>query len=410
MIPVRSRTFAPSLAGRFADYTRGPVRRTWTRNSRTPRPPGLATKAARSSLWCSRSSCATIGRVGLDVQGEALQARHPTGAGDRRHPLGDDRLERRHRLRAPQLLVQAEGARRVRDQVAEADHRPLAGGHDGTPAARSVAPPASAVTSQLVATARRAGSRSSGVVVVMNAWGSAAIRRTRWARRSGSSSEKTSSSRRSGGRPSSDGQQVQFGQLEREDRGPLLAARRETGEIAAPRARTRGRPDADRRAWSRSRPPCRPSRPAVGPGRPAATRRGVPARSSRSGPEARSRPPRRGRSRRGRPPAARPARPAGRGAARRSRRRTRRTSCPSSAARRVTLPPRGSRAAGCCAAGASGCRSSGRPRSGASGPPPAGPGRPGEGTAIPPRAASPPARRRRPAGDRSGSRPAGRCR
>ena len=50
--------------------------------------------------------------------------------------------------------------------------------------------------------ARSSGSRSSSVVVVMNAWGSAAIRRTRCDRRSGSSSEKTSSRSRSGGRPS----------------------------------------------------------------------------------------------------------------------------------------------------------------------------------------------------------------
>ena len=50
---------------------------------------------------------------------------------------------------------------------------------------------------------RRSGSMSSGSVVVMKAWGSSAMRRTRWPRRAGSSSLKTSSSSSSGGRPSS---------------------------------------------------------------------------------------------------------------------------------------------------------------------------------------------------------------
>ena len=67
----------------------------------------------------------------------------------------------------------------------------------------SVAPSGPASTAQLEPAARSPGSRSPSVVVVTNAWGSSAIRRTRWARRSGSSSLNTSSSRRSGGRSSS---------------------------------------------------------------------------------------------------------------------------------------------------------------------------------------------------------------
>ena len=53
-------------------------------------------------------------------------------------------------------------------------------------------------TRQAVEAATSAGSRSSGVVVVMNACGSWEMRRTRCDRRTGSSSEKTSSSRSSG--------------------------------------------------------------------------------------------------------------------------------------------------------------------------------------------------------------------
>ena len=62
--------------------------------------------------------------------------------------------------------------------------------------------PVSGADLPAVAAATSAGSRSSSVVVVTNACGRLAIRRTRWARRSGSSSEKTSSRRSSGGRPS----------------------------------------------------------------------------------------------------------------------------------------------------------------------------------------------------------------
>ena len=76
------------------------------------------------------------------------------------------------------------------------------------------------------------------MVVVTNACGSAAIRRTRCARRSGSSSENTSSSRSSGGRPSSAVSRSSSASLKREDRGPLLTARRERGERRGRPART----------------------------------------------------------------------------------------------------------------------------------------------------------------------------
>ena len=88
------------------------------------------------------------------------------------------------------------------------------------------------VTCQTVDAATSAGSRSSVVVVDTNACGSAPIRRTRWARRSGSSSENTSSSKSNGGWPVDPGQQVQLGELERQDRGALLAARGERRQFA----------------------------------------------------------------------------------------------------------------------------------------------------------------------------------
>ena len=69
------------------------------------------------------------------------------------------------------------------------------------------------------------------MVVVTNACGSSAIRRTRCARRSGSSSLKTSSSRSNGGAAVERGQQVELGELEGQDRRALLAARRESGEV-----------------------------------------------------------------------------------------------------------------------------------------------------------------------------------
>ena len=57
------------------------------------------------------------------------------------------------------------------------------------------------------------------------------------------------------------------GELEGEDGRPLLAARREAGQVAPVAARTRCRRGAARRAWRRSTAPSRPSRPAGAGGR-----------------------------------------------------------------------------------------------------------------------------------------------
>ena len=217
-----------------------------------------------------------------------------------------------------QLVLEAELPGRVGDQVADPGHRPAPDAH-GTGSAgcgdgrasrprsrrderRASAP---ALTSHAVAIARSAGSRSSRVVVVTKAWGSSAIRRTRCARRSGSSSREDVVEQEQRRPAVERGQEVELGQLERQDRRPLLPARRERRRGRGRRARTPGRRGAGRRASSRSRPPSRRSPRAGGPARRAASRRGAAARSSRTA--ARAAPPRppRGRSRRGRPPAAR---------------------------------------------------------------------------------------------------------
>ena len=105
------------------DYTRGPAR-TWTRSSRAPTPPGAAAKAASSSAARSRSSWATIGASAStsSVNPSSRTTRQaPAAAG---HALGDERLQRRDRPRQAELVLEAQRPGRVRDQVAEPDHRP----------------------------------------------------------------------------------------------------------------------------------------------------------------------------------------------------------------------------------------------------------------------------------------------
>ena len=344
------------------DYTRAPPRRTWTRSSRAPTPPGRGAKAVSSSAARRRSSWATIGRVGLDVEREALEPDDPAGAGRRRDALGDDRLEGRDRPRQAQLVLEPERARGVRDQVAEADHRPAprAAHRAAVPAtpARDAAPAPlagrrPARTSQAVAIARSSGSRSSSVVVVTNACGSAAIRRTRCdaavrvelAEDVVEEQERRAAVER--------GQDVELGELEGQDRRPLLAARGEARQVAAveledevvamrPDQRRAvpdlllgglGEPARQRVAWRLAGEWRRVRRVAQGQPR----RRGLVGRDLRMG----------------RRRAARPASRAGAAARRRWPPRRRGTPRPRTAARRARRPPRGSPAAGCCAAGAS---------------------------------------------------------
>ena len=61
--------------------------------------------------------------IGLDVDRESLEADDPARARGGRHALGHERLERGHRLRQAQLVVETERPRGIGHQVADADHR-----------------------------------------------------------------------------------------------------------------------------------------------------------------------------------------------------------------------------------------------------------------------------------------------
>jgi hypothetical protein len=190
------------------------------------------------------------------------------------------------------------------------------------------------------------------VVVVTNACGSSAIRRTRCERRAGSSSEKTSSRSRSGGLASCAVTRSSSASFRRGSR-PLLAARRERGQVP---------PGHHEREVVPVRPDQRRAVPDLLLGRlgePALERvagaspwnsGAFVTYSMPSAPAAASS----GRDLgvRGRERAA--SRRAGRAAPRPRRRRRRGTAGPSSGARRARRSPRGSRAGGRCAAGARG--------------------------------------------------------
>src|SRR6185436_17650021 len=148
------------------------------------------------------------GRVRLDDERLALDPECPAGAVGGGRPLRDDRIEGREEPGPAQLIGEAQAGGGVRDERPDPRHRPATSWRVLVLAPFLVhqrartAPDSPGRTSHGVAIARSAGSRSSSVVVVTNAWGSSAIRRTRWARRAGSSSEKTSSRSRRGWRAS----------------------------------------------------------------------------------------------------------------------------------------------------------------------------------------------------------------
>ena len=117
------------VAGRLADYTRGPARRTWTRSSRTPTPPGAAAKAARSSVPRSRSSWATIGASASTSRAKPASrtTRHaPDAAGTRSATSASNVAIARDET---ELVLEAELAGSVGDQVADPGHRPTPDAH-----------------------------------------------------------------------------------------------------------------------------------------------------------------------------------------------------------------------------------------------------------------------------------------
>ena len=63
------------------------------------------------------------------IDGEAVDPDHAAGARGGRDTLGDELFERGHGPREAQLVLEAETARRVGQEVAEADHRPAAAAH-----------------------------------------------------------------------------------------------------------------------------------------------------------------------------------------------------------------------------------------------------------------------------------------
>ena len=254
LIPVRSTALVPRWLAGDGHYTRGASRRTRTRSSRTPTPPGAAANAVSSSGLRRRSSWATIGASA------STSSANPSSWITRQEPAPrvpvPRRSPRRSRsARQPKLVLQPEGSCRGGHQVADPHHRPAPAGHEATPAPPTrPAPSGSARTSQWSAIARRPWSRSSRVVVVTNAWGRAAIRRTRCERRSGSSSR----TRRRAGAAEGAHRGPSGGPARRAwRRGSRCAAGRVTRMPPGRgrRARTRCRHGAARRAWSRSRSP-----------------------------------------------------------------------------------------------------------------------------------------------------------
>ena len=222
-------------------------------------------------------------RIGLDVDGEALEPDDPAGARRGRHALGDERLERRDRAGEPELVLEPEGAGRIGDEVADARIGRARGVVMPGRLGRGRRPPPSGVVgADLPGPWRSATQRR--VEVVEGRRRDERLRQLRDApdevrapvRIELAEDVVEQEERRA---PVERGQEVELGELEGEDRGPLLAARGEPGQIAAGQVEgevVAMRPD---RASSRSRPPSRPSRRAGGRARRGASRRDRPARS-----------------------------------------------------------------------------------------------------------------------------------
>ena len=279
------------------------IGRTTTRSSISARPraPGRTRRAGRACR--RRSSWATIGaaRSRREPAAGAQQARRPARGG---HALLHDALPRGHLPRASQLGLDAQC------------RRPRRAARSPTPARSALAAAVAPQARPLEAAGRDVpdggrgdqrrvevvgrGGRDEGLRQLADAphqMGAAARDPARRRRRPATAA--------AAGR-SVCGQQVERGQLERQDRGPLLAARREAGQVARRRSRTRRRRGAGRRASGRSTAPSPPSRRGGAGGRRLSSRR-APALPSRGRAAAGAALP--GRSRRARRQAARPARP-----------------------------------------------------------------------------------------------------
>ena len=229
-------TFAPRwLAG--PGIIRGDLRAGRGRATRAPRRRRAPPRTPQGARCAQPELLGDDRRVGLDVDGEALQADDPAGTRGGRHPLGNERLERGDRPGQAQLVLEAQRPGRIRDEVADPAHRPSRGvviasrpdaahGRRRAPSRRPRRGPPTAW-----ATARR---RRVEVVERrrrhegLGQLGDAA-HEVRPAIRVELAEDVIEQQQR---RPAVElGQQVELGELEGEDRGALLAARGEPGQV-----------------------------------------------------------------------------------------------------------------------------------------------------------------------------------
>jgi hypothetical protein len=160
-------------------------------------------------LRCAQASLLRHDRfVGFDGGDPLTQIDQPAGAGCRRHSLRDDFQPCRRRPSLLELILQAELPGRAGQKIAQAFHAagpglrivvagartrfspprfaiapPLRRAGHASPSTTLAPPSPSGTTRHGRAWRRRSASMSSGSVVVMSAWGSSAMRRTRCPRR-----------------------------------------------------------------------------------------------------------------------------------------------------------------------------------------------------------------------------------
>ena len=221
LIPVRSTALVPRWLAGDGHYTRGASRRTRTQFSNADTARGAANAVSSSGLR-RRSSWATIG-----ASASTSSANPPAGSPGRRRPLRvpvPRRSPRRSRSRATtEARPPARGLVPWRASGRRSAPSAGAGSSRGHACPADQSGPIGPRADLPVVGDRAPWSRSSSVVVVTNAWGRAAIRRTRCERRSGSSSEKHVVEQEQRRAPIEGRQEVQLGELEGEDRRALLA-------------------------------------------------------------------------------------------------------------------------------------------------------------------------------------------
>ena len=195
-----------------------------------PRAAGGRRERPQQASACSRSSCPVMASSALTSSCRRPDLEQPRGAGCGRHELRDEPLPAAHGERQGQLLRRGPAAWRARAAGPRPGASAGAAGSSRGPV-RSRRPGVTAPRATCDA-ATSAGSRSSSVVVVTNACGSAAdaAHQVRAAVRVQLGEHVVEEQQR---RAAVDRREhVQLRELERQDRGPLLAARGEPREVA----------------------------------------------------------------------------------------------------------------------------------------------------------------------------------